>query len=94
MKDKSKFWQRHIERQVSSSLTIQSYCDKFSLSSGMFYYWKRKMNGHSPREHFAEIQIVDQESCTSAVHVRFPTGVEMWLDSASEATFLRTLAGC
>jgi len=94
MKDKSKFWERHIDRQESSTHTIKTYCDQHKLSSGMFYYWKRKLNGMSSREQFAEVQIINHEVFASAIHVRFPTGVEMWFDSITEAAFLRTLAGC
>lgn len=94
MKDKEIQWHRHIDKQVKSSLTIQSYCDRHKLSAGMFYYWKRKLNGLSSRKQIAEVQIVNHEVFSNAIHVRFPTRVEMWFDSVMEATFLRTLAGC
>ncbi|MDZ4752464.1 MAG: hypothetical protein SGI87_12670, partial [Flavobacteriales bacterium] len=82
------------DKQSKSSLTIQTYCDRHKLSSGMFYYWKRKLNGLSSREQFSEVQIVNQESLSCTIHVRFPSGVEMWLDTGTEASFLRELARC
>ncbi len=60
----------------------------------MFYYWKRKLYDQTAKAQFAEIHIVDQEAYASSVHVRFATGVEMWFNSATEASFLRELAGC
>lgn len=94
MKDKSKIWYRHIERQQSSSLTIQNYCKQHRLSMGMFFYWKRKQREVPSKEEFTEIQITDQLISPQAVHVRFPTGVEMWFEPGTDALYLRALAGC
>lgn len=94
MKDKELFWSRQIERQQNSSLTIQTYCDRNKLSTGMFYYWKRKTQFKSTTEQFAEIQIIDRETATGAIHVRFPWGVEIYYESDPGVDYLRSLAGC
>lgn len=94
MKDKELFWRRHIERQQTSSLTIQTYCDRHKLSSGMLYYWKRKTQVKSTPEQFAEIQILNGEATTGVIHVRFPSGVEISFDSDPGTTYLRSLSGC
>jgi hypothetical protein len=94
MKDKSLFWRRHVDRQHSSSLSIQAYCDHHRLSQGMFYYWKRKLAISLGPEQFSEVEIFDHGANVQTIHVRFPTGVEMWLEGSVQASFLRTLAGC
>jgi hypothetical protein len=59
MKDKALIWQRHIEKQSCSAHTIQAYYDQQGLSSGMFYYWKRKLSRTvvSPQHSFHELEI-------------------------------------
>lgn len=94
MKDKELFWRRQIERQQNSSLTIQTYCERHKLSTGMFYYWKRKTQVKSTPEQFAEIQIIDCETATGVIHVRFPSGVEICFEGDPGVAYLRSLAGC
>ena len=93
MKDKELFWRRQIEKQQTSSLAIQTYCDRHKLSSGMFYYWKRKTEVKSTAEQFAEIQIINGEVTTGVIHVRFPSGVEISLENDPGTAYLRSLAG-
>lgn len=94
MKDKALIWQRHLLKQQKSTLTIQAYCDQHLLSSGMFYYWKRKLSSPDNQEQFAEIEIIEPVVDSGIIHVRFPSGIEMWLDRSTEVSFLRVLAGC
>ncbi len=94
MKDKALIWQRHLMKQQKSTLTIQAYCDQHHLSSGMFYYWKRKLSSPDNQEQFAEIEIIEPVVDSGIIHVRFPSGIEMWLDRSTEVSFLRVLAGC
>ena len=93
MKGKVLHWHRHIDKQAKSSLTVQNYCDRYQLSCGMVYDWKRKLK-ESAEPTFAEVQIVDPERYREAIHVRFPSGVELWLDHATEPTILRAIVGC
>jgi hypothetical protein len=94
MKDKALIWQRHLLKQQKSSLTIQAYCAQHQLSPGMFYYWKRKLSSPDSHEQFAEIEIIEPDASSGIIHVRFPSGIEMWLDRSTEVSFLRVLAGC
>lgn len=94
MKDNASKWHRHLLKQKKSTHTIQAYCDQYHLSSGMFYYWKRKLSSPDNHEQFAEIEIIDPVLISGVIHVRFPSGIEMWLDRSTEVSFLRSLAGC
>lgn len=94
MKDKASDWHQHIVRQQKSTLTIQAYCDKHRLTSGMFYYWKRKLIQPAFEDHFTELQIVDQHVTIGSTHVRFPSGVEICFDNDPGIAYLRSLAGC
>jgi hypothetical protein len=94
MKDKALIWQRHIQRQQKSTLTIQAYCDQYHLSPGMFYYWKRKFSSPVSHKQFAEFEIIEPVASSGNIHVRFPSGIEMWLERSTEVSFLRSLAGC
>ncbi len=93
MKNKSLNWQRHINRQKSSAQPIKSYCERYKISVGMFHYWKRKLHGQEFNEQFTEIQFVDGELINNMIHVRFPTGVEMWFKGQVPSAFLCELAG-
>jgi len=79
MKDNAKQWHRHIEKQAISCHPIHTYWEQHQLSSWMFYYWKRKLKKHLVPNQFEEIQIVEHRSSVSTIHVRFLSGVEMWL---------------
>jgi hypothetical protein len=94
MKDKASIWQHHLLKQQKSTLTIQAYCDQHHLSSGMFYYWKRRLSSPDIHKQFAEIEIIDPAAISGIIHVRFPSGIEMRLDRSTEVSFLRSLAGC
>lgn len=94
MKDNKVLWQRHIRKQAKSSLTIQAYCDQHALSYGMFYYWKRKLQDVPDPAAFTELQIVNTERYRGAIHIRFPSGVELWLDHDIEPSFLKEVIGC
>lgn len=94
MKDKASEWHRHIVRQQKSTLTIQAYCDKLRLTTGMFYYWKRKLNQLSFEDHFTELQIADQHVNTRPIHVRFPGGAEISFEVDPGIDYLRSLVGC
>lgn len=59
----------------------------------MFYYWKRKLSSPDIHEQFAEIEIIGPVSISGIIHVRFPSGIEMWMDRSTEVSFLRSLAG-
>lgn len=94
MKDKALIWQRHIQKQQTSTLTVQAYCDQHDLSSGMFHYWKRKLKHPPESSQFEEVHLPDPPVSLSAIHLRFPSGVEMWLDGHTSALFLKSLVGC
>lgn len=93
MKDKALIWQRHFLKQKKSTLTIQAYCDQHHLSSGMFFYWKRKLSSPDIHEQFAEIEVIDAAAISGIIHVRFPSGIVMRLDRSTDVAFLRSLAG-
>lgn len=93
MKDKSLVWHKRIERQRKSNLSVQSYCDQNRLSVCSFYYWNRKLKSHLLLEQFTEIRIADHAKSNPGILVRFPTGVEMWLEEGTDPAFLRSLAG-
>ena len=93
MKDKALIWQRHLLKQQKSILTIQAYSDQHHLSTGMFYYWKRKLSSLDTHKQFAEIEITEPVASSGIILVRFPSGIEMWLERSTEVSFLRSLAG-
>ena len=39
----SKFWQAHIEAQVSSGLSISRYCKEHGLKTHQFHYYKKQV---------------------------------------------------
>lgn len=94
MKNNETRWHHHLEKQRKSSLTVQAYCDRHQLSTGMFYYWKRKLQASAVSASFTELRIADSEPFRAAIHVRFPSGVELWLDHDTDPSFLRAIAGC
>ena len=91
MKDKASLWQRHIRNQQKSTLTIQDYCNQHRLNSGTFYYWKGKLRQQKETLTFKEVHIMEPPSMPEAIRVRFPSGIELWLDKETEAAFLRSL---
>ncbi|MBK9109023.1 MAG: hypothetical protein IPM92_11835 [Saprospiraceae bacterium] len=93
MKNTSMYWQRHIERQKSTAQSVKRYCERYNISVGMFHYWKRKIRSSESYEQFTEIQLVDGDVINNMIHVRFPTGVEMWFKGQAPSAFLRELAG-
>ena len=36
-------WQKHIDNQQTSGLTIDAYCQKHQLATSNFYYWRKKL---------------------------------------------------
>lgn len=59
----------------------------------MFYYWKRKLAKTTDALSFKELQIIEPSHKRGVIHVRFPSGVELWLDGDTDPLFLKTLAG-
>lgn len=94
MKSKSVYWQRHINRQVKSGKSIKAYCAASRISPATFQYWKRKLSPSAGQILFEEILRPVEVEGYRAVHIRFPGGVEMWLEGSMEASYLRALAGC
>ena len=94
MKSKSAYWQRHIDRQTNSGKSIKSYCEANRISPATFQYWKRKLRPQEQQIVFEEVLRPVEIDGYRAVHIRFPGGVEMWLEGSLEASYLRALAGC
>ena len=94
MKSKSAYWQRHIDRQAKSGKSIKAYCEADRISSATFQYWKRKLRPQEEQIVFEEVLRPAEVDGYRAVHIRFPGGVEMWLEGGLEASYLRALAGC
>ena len=94
MKSKSAMWQRHIDRQEKSGKSIKAYCAANHISSATFQYWKRKLRPAADPVVFEEVLCPGSVDGYRVVHVRFPNGVEMWLEGDHEAAFLRAVVGC
>jgi len=95
MKDKSLSWQRQIEKQRHSSLTKQAYYDRYELSSGMFYYWKRKLSsGLLSNKEFRELEIIAQDHVHPVIEVYLGMGKLIRIEDPVSASFLRELIQC
>ena len=94
MKNKPAYWQRHIDRQEKSGKSIKAYCTANRISPATFQYWKRKLRPQQKQIVFEEVLRPVEVEGYRVAHIRFPSGAEMWLEGALDATFLRTLAGC
>jgi len=94
MKSKSAFWHRQIDGQAKSGMSIKSCCAASRISTETFQYSKRKLRPLPDQVVFEEVVRPGEVIGYRVVHLRFPSGVEMWLDGDHEAAFLRALAGC
>ena len=41
--EKERHWQRLVDRQAKSGLTIQAFCSRESISQPSFYAWRKKL---------------------------------------------------
>ena len=69
MKDKAITWRLHLQRQLKSSQTIQAYCGRHNLSTGMFYYWKRKLSASVEQSSFLEVEVPSPLEHTPVIEV-------------------------
>jgi transposase-like protein len=68
------YWQRIIQRQQASGLSIQRFCRRENLAMATFYHWKRRFREASaaseasatPAVRFAAVRVVPEAS--AAIH--------------------------
>lgn len=94
MKDKAINWQHHIQRQAKSSLTIQAYCDRHSLSPGMFYYWKRKRSVSAVPVSFQEVAVSSPVHVFPVIEVHLGPGKLIRIEGQVSPAFLLELLQC
>ncbi|MEO7907005.1 MAG: hypothetical protein ABIT06_08535 [Saprospiraceae bacterium] len=76
-------------------MTVSAFCQKHHLSSGMFYYWRRRLKAKTDVEQisFREIQIPDIPSA-ARIRIEFSNGVNIFLEGDVSPVYVRELAGC
>ena len=96
MKVKSISWAEHFQRHASSGLTVASYCERYRLSPGMFYYWKRKISiAENPQQlSFQEVEVVPDQGSVPVFEIRLGEAAIIRIEGYVSAVFLRELAGC
>ena len=96
MKVKPKSWSEHLGHQKSSDLTISAYCERYHLSPGMFYYWKRKLvqSKVSQRMPFQEIEVAPELLHLPVFEIQFNGSAIIRIEGHVSPTFLRELIGC
>lgn len=96
MKAKTLTWTEHFKQQKSSGLTIQAYCERYHLSPGMFYYWKRKLSKAQIEEPitFQELQIDCERPARLVFEIQLSDHAVIRIEGSVSASFLRELAGC
>ena len=43
--DRQQFWQRALEAQQESGISIAAFCKKEGIRQSAYYYWRRKLAG-------------------------------------------------
>lgn len=86
-------------QQKSSGLTVKAYCQKHSISSSTFQYWKRKYDVSSPTptksSALIPMQIHQQTRVNPArsagMIILLPNGVQLEFASSDDKVALQTL---
>lgn len=94
MKNSNKGWHVHIEEQAKSSFTIQAYCKRHRLSTGMFYYWRRKLTVKAPEGSLQEIEVLSPIQTAPVIEVHLGPGKFIRIEGQISAVFLRELLQC
>jgi len=58
-------WQQLIEEQTISGLTQKTFCEKHSIRSATFGYWKRKLSADTSMDDRADSSWLDLSSVLS-----------------------------
>lgn len=96
MKAKSIPWSKHLDRQKQSGITIQSYCERYRLSPGMFYYWKRKLSTITLPDQlsFKELEVLPEQLAIPVFVVELKDKASIRIEGNVSPAFLRELIGC
>ena len=83
-------WSERLRRFRRSGLTVAAFCEQERVSVPSFYQWRRKLAGGSgggvsraqrknarPRHSLAFVPL--QITHSTAVEIRLPNGVQVWL---------------
>lgn len=73
-------WQSLISEHQNSALTIEKFCQSKGITTGRFYYYKKKLETHSDTSGFMQAQVIEHRSMqvvhtqTSAPHISLQYG--------------------
>lgn len=94
MKSSESHWHLHIQKQAKSSLTVQAYCDRHRLSSGMFYYWRKKLAAAVEQRAFLEVEVSPPVHHSPIIEIHFGAGKLIRIEGQVSPAFLRELIQC
>lgn len=87
---KSEEWERIVQEQRSSGLSIAAYCRERGISDSSFGYWSKRLEGRVEQK--ARFAVVGE---TGKIELVFPNGVSvrvpMEISSASLQRLVETL---
>lgn len=87
---KIEFWQKHIEAWKESGFSIADYCELEELAKSTFCYWKRKLEGGTPKSRFIEVKVPDQRS-SGLIHIRLQRGTELGVAPGTDVGYVGEL---
>ncbi len=89
----------HIKRQTESGLTIQAYCEKYSVNFYSLKNWRKRYvsnkndsNGANRRGSFVEVAAPVSGSGTGMTNIYLPNGVRLQLGGEIDARLLKLLS--
>jgi transposase-like protein len=98
-------WQKRVERQLRSGLSVQEYCRREGVSTASFYAWKRRLPvSHARAERSVRRRVskgrprpggfVQVPMVSNWVEVCFADGTTVRVPAAHLATTLKSLTIC
>jgi hypothetical protein len=89
--DKKSHWQKIIDDQIKSSLSIHRYCIERNLSQTTFLYWKNKLSFTPPKENSPSFLPVKIKNPEQPFTVKFLSGQMTFLTEPNPTWFAKVL---
>jgi hypothetical protein len=85
-------WQRLIDAQHQSGLTVTEFCDRNHVSTASFYLWRKRLSQQPDTPAFVTLDVTDDATSPSLIRVRFDCGAVLEIPP-SQIDALTAVAG-
>lgn len=105
---KRREWSERLKRHERSGVTVGAFCAKEGVSLASFYSWRRKLRSRAedrqgivqtgsaapaaPAPSFVPLRIAAAGTPESAVRLRLPNGVQLWLPAGDARLLAAAIA--